>query len=266
VEYAPCSIRPEDIMNRLLGFASLGTALLALAVALWGPREPVAAATSTDTRPAASSPEVQALARRVQALEDTTVSLSRRLMALEGRPAGAPGASEGTPAASAPALAAEVEQLRAEVRGLLAGEALQSEGGREYLKDAVRSAQEELRAEQRQARQQEWQQAQAQVQAQRSERLRQFITEARLNYTQEQALTQRLQAEDARRQALFEEVRAGGKSPRDVRQELRALRNETDQEMQKLLSAEQQTKYEEMRREERQQGRPRGQRAGDGPQ
>ncbi len=246
-------------MNRLLGYASLGTALLALGVALWGPRDTPAPAVVTESATAAASPEdVRALAKRVLALEDNTLSLSRRLMALEQRAGGAPVAAEGAPVAGAPALAAEVEQLRNEVRGLIAGEALNSQGGREYLKEAVRSAQEEMRAEMRQARQQEWAQAQAQAQEQRSERVRQFISDARLNYTQEQALTSRLQTEDSRRQALMEEVRAGSKSQRDVRQELRALRTETDQEMAKVLSADQQAKYEEMRREERQDGRQRG--------
>lgn len=243
-------------MNRFLGFASLGTALLALGVALWGPREAAAPAPVTESATAAASPEdVRALAKRVQALEDNTLSLSRRLMAVE---AGSGGAPTGGAVATAPALAAEVEQLRTEVRGLIAGEALNSQGGREYLKEAVRSAQEEMRAEMRQARQQEWVQAQAQAQEQRSERVRQFISDARLNYSQEQALTSRLQTEDSKRQALMEEVRAGSKSQRDIRQELRTLRTETDQEMAKVLSADQQVKYEEMRREERRDGRPGG--------
>lgn len=244
-------------MNRFLGFASLGTAVLALGVALWAPRDMPAPAAVEESGPAAASPgDVQALARRVQALEDIAQGLSRRLMAVEARAGGAAPAA-GAPA-TAPALAAEVEQLRSEVRGLIAGEALSSEGGRQYLKEAVRTAQEEMRAEMRQQRQQEWVQAQAQAQEQRSERVRQFITDARLNYSQEQALTGRLQTEESRRQALLEEVRAGSKSPRDVRQALRALRTETDQEMAKVLSAEQQAKYEEMRREERRDGRPRG--------
>jgi hypothetical protein len=244
-------------MNRFLGFASLGTALLALGVALWGPRESAAPAPVTESATAAASPEdVRALAKRVQALEDNTLSLSRRLMAVEAGAGGAP--TGGAPVATAPALVAEVEQLRTEVRGLIAGEALNSQGGREYLKEAVRSAQEEMRAEMRQARQQEWAQAQAQAQEQRSERVRQFISDARLNYSQEQALTSRLQTEDSKRQALMEEVRAGSRSQRDVRQELRTLRTETDQEMAKVLSADQQAKYEEMRREERRDGRPGG--------
>jgi hypothetical protein len=207
---------------------------------------------------------VENLERRMRALEDTALGLSRRLMALEQRPVAL--ADGGVVAGVSPALSAEVEQLRAEVRGLVAGEALNSEGGRTYLKDMVRSVQEEMRNEQRQSRQQEWQQAQAQAQSQRSERVRQFISDARLDYNQEQALTRRLQAEDARRQALMQEVSAGTKNPRDVRQALRAEREQTDTEMRALLDEGQQAKYEEMRREERREERPRGgrgERAGD---
>jgi hypothetical protein len=248
-------------MNKLLGIASLTLASAALAVALWGPRQDGAPAPSPQEAPTATSPaDVEDLERRVRALEDTALGLSRRLMALEQRPVAL--ADGGVVAGVPAALSAEVEQLRAEVRGLVAGEALHSEGGRTYLKDMVRSVQEEMRDEQRQTRQQEWQQAQAQAQAQRGERVRQFISDARLDYNQEQALTRRLQAEDAKREALLAEVSAGTKNPREVRQALRAERQQTDTEMRALLDEGQQAKYEEMRREERPRG-GRGERAGD---
>jgi type I site-specific restriction endonuclease len=156
-------------------------------------------------------------------------------------------------------LAQEVEQLRTEVRGLIAGEALQSEGGREYLKEMVRSVQDEMRTAQRQERQQQWIQNQSQAQAARAERLRKFVSEAGLSYNQEQDLLRRMDAEEARRQALFAEVEAGSKEPRDVRRELRDMRRQTDAEMQKVLSEEQRVKYEELRREERGPGRQGGQ-------
>ncbi|XXF76372.1 hypothetical protein P2318_25430 [Myxococcaceae bacterium GXIMD 01537] len=262
----------EDIMNRFLGFGSMGLSLLALMVALWLPRETTVSAPAPEGNAAAASPhEVQALEKRVRALEDTAQSLSRRVMAMEQRPVAGP---DGTPVAPAPGLAAEVDQLRSEVRSLLAGEGLQAAGGREYLKDAVRTAQEELRAEQRQERQQQWQQNQAQAQVERTERWRAFVSDARLNYTQEQTLMNRLQTEDTKRQALLDEMRAGGGRPqRDVRQELRQLRADTDAEMQKVLSADQQAKYTEMRREENPRGGMRGggqrgggSRTGNGPE
>jgi hypothetical protein len=176
-------------------------------------------------------------------------------MLLEQRPMAS---SDGGMGAAPVVLAAEVEQLKTEVRSMIAGEALNSQGGREYLKDAVRTVQEEMRTEQREQRQQQMQQAQAQTQTERAERLRQFVSDARLNYTQEQALTSRMKNEDAQRQALFDAVRAGEKSPRDVRQELRGLREQTDKEMASVLDEAQRVKYEELRREEWQQSRPRG--------
>ncbi|HVG57319.1 MAG TPA: hypothetical protein VNA24_02100 [Hyalangium sp.] len=238
-------------MNRFLGFASLGIAVLALAVALSGPPQ-VVVATPGDERPSShSAQDVQALEKRVKALEDTVVSLSTRLMALERRPA-APDGSGGAVAVAAPAaLAQEVEQLKTEVRSMIAGEALNSQGGREYLKDMVRSVQDEMRTEQRQERQQQWVRAQTQAQTERSERLRKFVSEAGLNYSQEQELTRRLGEEESRRQALLSEVSAGTKSQRDVRQELRTMRTQTDEVMQKLLSEPQWARYEELRREER---------------
>ncbi len=244
-------------MNRLLGPASLGLSLLALTLALWRPGTPEASDAPPPTQKASSSApspeELKALARRVQALEDNTLSLSRRLMLLEQRPVSSDG---GTVAPAPAALAAEVEQLRMEVRGMVAGEALQSQGGREYLKDMVRSVQDEIRTEQRQERMAQFQQAQVQAQAQQSERWRQFAAEARLSYAQEQALQQRLETESTRRQALLDEVRAGTRNPRELRQELRALRSQTDQEMHAVLDEAQRAQYDALRREERQQERP----------
>ncbi len=246
------------MMNRFLGPASLGLSILALVIALWGPRgEEVPPAPVTE-QPDESfvSLELEALERRVESLEQSSLSLSKRLMLLEQRRVAA---SDGGGVIEAPAaLAAEVEQLRSEVRGLMAGEALNSEGGREYLKGMVRSVQSEMRTEQRERWQQQMLQAQVQVQAERGERLRRFASEAGLSYGQEQELMRRMNGEDTQRQALFEAMQAGSKSFRDVRQETRGLREQTDTEMKSLLDESQWVKYEEMRREERREMRPRG--------
>ena len=257
MEYEAPAPVGED-MNKVLGIASLVLASAALAVALWGPGEKSAPTPAPREAPVgASAADMEDLERRVRALEDTTLGLSRRLMALEQRPVVS--ADGGVVVAAAPAaLTAELEQLRQEVRGLVAGEALSSEGGRTYLKEAVRAAQEEMRAEQREARQQGWVEAQAQAQAQRSERVRKFVSDARLNYNQEQTLTRLLQAEDTKRQTLAAEVQAGTKNPRDVRQELRAERQRTDQEMSALLDESQKAQYEQLRREEWREERPLG--------
>lgn len=247
----PVSIVHGDTMNRFLGFTSLGLASLALAVALWSSYDVPVPPPSAGGPAAPTAPQdVQALEKRVKSLEDTVVHLSSRLMELERRPAGAEGSGGVAGGAPPAALAQEVEQLKTELRSLMAGEALNSEGGREYLKEMVRSVQDEMRTAQRQERQQQWMQAQVQLQTERAERLRRFVSEAGLNYNQEQELTRRFQEEDTRRKSLLDEMRAGSKTQRDVRQELRALRTQTDQAMQQLLNEEQRVKYKEMRREE----------------
>src|SRR5690242_13448932 len=132
-------------MNRFLGPASLAVSLLALAVAFWSPRggdEAPAAPPPASPAPASASQAVKDLELRVKMLEDNALSLSRRLMLLEQRPTVA---GAGGDAAVPAGLATEVEQLRSEVRSMVAGEALQSEGGREYLKGVMRSVQDEMR-------------------------------------------------------------------------------------------------------------------------
>lgn len=253
-------------MNKLASIAALFLAATALVVALWSPRETVQAPPPSPPpeQPSSVAADVINLERRVKALEDTSISLSRRLMEVERRPTLT---ADGKVVASPPpaALAAEVEQLRAEVRGMVAGEALNSEGGRDYLKDAVRNVQDEMRNEQRAERQQQWQQAQVQQQAQQKERVRKFITDARLNYTQEQTLTRRMEAESTKRQALMEEVRAGTKTVRDMRQALRTESQQTDQEMNAILDEAQRSQYQSLRREDRSVGGPPGgQRGGQG--
>ncbi|NVJ03804.1 hypothetical protein HUW63_00895 [Myxococcus sp. AM001] len=252
-------------MNKLASIAALILAATALVVALWSPRETVQAPAPSPPPelPTSVAADVISLERRLKALEDTSISLSRRLMEVERRPTLT---ADGKVVASPPAaLAAEVEQLRAEVHGMVAGEALNSAGGRDYLKDAVRNVQDEMRNEQRAQRQQQWQQAQIQQQAQQQERVRKFITDARLNYTQEQTLTRRMEAEATKRQALMDEVRAGTKSMRDMRQALRTESQQTDQEMNALLDVAQRAQYQTLRRGDRRVGGPPGgQRGGQG--
>ncbi|AEI66222.1 hypothetical protein [Corallococcus macrosporus] len=251
-------------MNKLAHIAALVLAATALVVALWSPREAVQAPPSPAApaeQPASAAADVIGLERRLKALEDTAVGLSRRLMEVERRPT-VTADGKVVPSAASPALAAEVEQLRDEVRGLVAGEALNSEGGKAFLKDAVRDVQSEMRDEQRAERQQQWQQAQVQQQAQQQERVRKFITDARLNYNQEQTLTRRMEAEATRRQALIDEVRAGTKTMRDMRQALRTETQQTDQEMNAILDESQRAQYQSLRREDRRWSAPPGGRAG----
>jgi hypothetical protein len=251
-------------MNRFLGPASLAVSLLALAVAFWSPRGgDDAPATPPPASPApASSPQtVKDLELRVKMLEDNALSLSRRLMQLEQRPAVA---GAGGDAAVPAGLATEVEQLRSEVRSMVAGEALQSEGGREYLKGVMRSVQDEMRTEQRQQRQQQMVQNMAQAQAQQTERVRRFATEARLSSSQERDVLRHLETESTRRQELLQAMQSGSE-PRNTRQELRQLREQTDTQIKALLDESQQARYDEMRREERRGGGGRERGNGQGP-
>lgn len=247
-------------MNRFLGLSSLGVSLLALGVALWGPQGEPTAAPSAPTPSATAAPEVRALQQRVQALEDTATSLSRRLMVLEQqRPGAVPDGSGAAPGS----LAAEVEQLRSEVRGLTGGQSLQSEAGRQYFKDMMRSVQEEMHTDQRQQRAAQFQ---ARVQAQQAERVRQFVSSARLSSNQEQELNRRLQGEETQRQAVMDALHSGEKSPQDVRQELRQLRDQTDKDVKAMLDDSQRAQYDELRRQDLHSARgPGGGPGGPGP-
>jgi hypothetical protein len=243
-------------MNRLLPLGALVLSLTALTVALLGrdtPPLPPASAPAPELATGPTQAQFDAWARRVEALEVTTLSLARRAAALE-RGAGLPPAAEG-PAASPPpaeaaALAAQVQQLREEVQGLIVGEAMTSPGGRAQLKAAVQEAQAELVRERIQTRQQQAAQA-------RQERLQRFFREARLSSSQERELTQLLDSETQRTQALRDQGLRG----RERREALRSVRTETDTAAAHVLDAQQRTAYELLRREEGPDGRPRGREA-----
>ncbi|WP_201756022.1 hypothetical protein [Corallococcus silvisoli] len=237
-------------MNRILGIASVGLASLALGVSLWGPGKSEAPVTQESPRVQDSAADVRALQTRMKALEETVQLLSRRLMAFEQQ-----GGTVATGTGTGPApvgLEAEVARLREEVRGVMVGEALNTDSGRQSLKDMMRSVQEEQRNEQRQQWQQQIDQMRTQAVAEQAERVKAFVTDARLSYSQEQELTKRLQAEEAKRQELMAGLAGAGngRPGREVQREMRDLRAQNDQEMQKVLSADQQAKYQEMRRQE----------------
>ncbi|WP_375755395.1 hypothetical protein [Corallococcus exercitus] len=233
-------------MNRILGIASVGLASLALGVALWGPGKSEAPVTQDAPRVQDSTADVRALQTRVKALEETVQLLSRRLMAFEQ---GGGTASAGTGGPPPAGLEAEVAKLREEMRGMMVGEALSNDSAKQSLKELMRTVQEEQRTEQRQQWQQQVDQMRVQAETERSERLKTFITNARLDYNQEQTLNRVIQAEDAKRRELTSSM-AGGRPGRDMRQQMRDLRTQTDTEMQKVLSAEQMTQYQQMRRED----------------
>jgi len=240
-------------MNRLLSIGALVLSLTALTVALLGrdtPPVPPSSAAAPDVAAGPTQAQFDAWARRVEALEVTTLSLARRAAALErgaGLPPVAEGAAAPVPPAEAAALAAQVQQLRAEVQGLIVGEAMSSPEGRAQLKAAVQEAQAELVRERAQTRQQQAVQA-------RAERLQRFFREARLSSSQERELTQLLDAETQRTEALREQGLRG----RERREALRSLRTETDAAAARVLDAQQRTAYEQLRREQGPSGRFRG--------
>jgi hypothetical protein len=179
-------------------------------------------------------------------LEETSEHLEQRVGELLRRPAGLAFAGDaGVPAA----LALEAAQLRSEVRGMIAGEALHSEGGKAFLKDAIRGVQDELRQEERKERSERFAATQAQRQAATSAAWKKFVTDARLDYGQEQALNKALEAETTARRALFDQLRDGSKTFADMRDESRKIRETTDGQMKQSLSEDQFKQFTDARRE-----------------
>jgi hypothetical protein len=235
-------------MSRLIPLLALVLSVAALAAALLRPAPTAEVAVE---RPAPhAEDELAALDRRIELLEETAQHLEQRVSELSRKPVYPAGDSGTVP----PGIALEVAQLRSEVQGMIAGEALQSEGGKAYLRDAVRGVQEELANEERKVRAERFAAQQEKAQTEQKERWKKFVTDARLDYTQEQSLNRLLEAEATSRRTVMDQVRTGTKSFGDVRTELRASREQTDKEMKASLSAEQFQKYTEQRRGDRQGG------------
>lgn len=234
-------------MKRLWNLIPWALSVAALGVALshpGGAAEPEAGhiepTGEVQVEPPASSGAVE-LENKIAALEWTVSNLVDRVSALE-RSASAP-----RPEGAAPPEVdrRQLDALRSDVDALLTGEALGTDAGRQRLKEVVRSLQDEVFAERIRER------AAAREQA-RAERLKRFVEEARLTSTQEQDIVRALEDEGRQRQAWMEARRAGQGQGRPGFGELRALRQRTDEAAQRILSPDQYVKYEEMRREERQ--------------
>lgn len=230
-------------MQRLVLAASAVLSLVALGVALTArpepaPPPPSSPATSVDPSVVAS------LEGRVRALEAELEVL--RSQVRSGAPA--PGAAAGPVAPEA--LAAQVAQLRQELSDLQAGEALSAPTGREYLKSLVKEAEADLGRERQQARTETFAKAQQDAKSTRAERWKRFTSEAGLTWQQEQALNERLAAEEAKRDALLAQLRDGAVGMSEVRRGLGDERRATDQAMAQTLSADQQAKYDAVRAEE----------------
>lgn len=236
-------------MQRLVLAASAVLSLVALGVALTARPEAV------PPPPAPSGPSVDpqvvaSLEGRVRALE-AELEVLRSQVRSGG--AAAPGVVAGPVAPEA--LAAQVAQLRQELSDLQAGEALAAPSGREYLKGLVKDAEEDLNRERMQARSETFAKAQEDAKSARTERWKRFASEAGLTWQQEQALNQRLAAEEAKRDELVGKLRDGALGMGEVRRGLSDERRATDEAMAQTLSADQKAKYDAVRAEDRGVGR-----------
>lgn len=232
-------------MNRILPISALVLALVALGAALLRSPQPedASARVSTET---SDGPEVAPLDlaerdEKIAALESTVASLVRRIAQLEK----AKGAEPGEAVAVGSRERQQLEALRGDVDALLTGEAVDTEKGRQRLKEVVHSIQDELFAERIQERE-------AARESARTERLTKLVQEARLSATQESDLKALIEQETQQRTALREQRRSGKPGDgRQARAEIRALRERTDEGARAFLDDEQFAKYQKMRKADR---------------
>lgn len=242
-------------MNRALIIAAFAMGTLSLVVSLF-PREIPAPVSQSATVSAQVSDELELMDRRIAALEDANHDLYDRLQRLQRASTAVLSAGDGGSAVDVSgansALALELEQLRGEVRGLVAGEALNSEGGKTYLKEQLR----EVMADEQRARMERFANRPELDPVAQREVWKKFVTDAKLNYAQEQTMMKALEAETEKRKALRDAATAAGKSFDEVFREQRELRRETDHTVKAELDATQQKQYDEMRRSQNRGGGP----------
>ncbi|MBL8954735.1 MAG: hypothetical protein JNK82_28415 [Myxococcaceae bacterium] len=230
-------------MNRALLIACFALSTIALALSLVPRGDPVLPPPPATT--GVMPEELEMLQRRLDDVEDNQRDLFDRIQRLQR--AGVATADLTFDGGAPAALQAEVARLREEVHGMVAGEAMNSPGGKAFLKEALK----EVQAEEARARMEQRMAATAQRTEQQKEQWKKFIADAHLNYAQEQALTQALDAEQQKRDALMAEARAGTKDFRDVFRSTRELQRDTDKTMKATLDEAQQRQYEQLRREQR---------------
>lgn len=237
-------------MNKVLGISAMALSVLALVVSLvrgGGEKgaDPAAPAVAEPRAPRAEGGGMDD--GRLAALEDELSRLMKRVDALER--SGLPRPGEPTSVMTSEQQVKQLQALRTDVDALLTGEPLGTDEGRKRLKEVVRAVQDEMFSERTQQRQ-------AQQDQERADRLKKFVDEARLSSTQAQDLTRLLDDESARRKALWDARRTagsegGGLTGQQVREQMRTLRQTTDDGAKAMLSPEQYTQYESMRSEDR---------------
>jgi len=189
---------------------------------------------------------------RLQSLETEITRLYQRIESLERGAPAQPGQPQ--PPASNDLLSRQLAALRSDVDALLTGgDPTQNEVGRARLKDIVRSMQDEVfsdRAHDRMARHEQG----------RAERLKKFTSDARLDSRQEQELNRLLNDEAKKREESMQARRdgRGGQGGPSMREQNRAMREQTDAAAKSILSPNQYEQYQSMRSEDRGFGRDRG--------
>ncbi|MBX5480271.1 MAG: hypothetical protein IRZ16_00255 [Myxococcaceae bacterium] len=245
------------MVQKLFNIAAVALAAIALVVTLFSSRsEPPPVVRAPAAGDDALAADVQELRDRIASVEDSLQYQARRINQLEATlrgmgVAGAAGQDAGSVTVSS-AIAAEIARLRDDVNSLMVGEVINSESGREHLKEAVRSVQEEMRQEQRQRWQQQAAQAMAELDANREQRWRDFARRAGLNYQQEQTVIGAVNAEAERRKELLKQLESGEASRRDLRPQLQSLREETERTVKAALTEDQWKQFQDERRTERQ--------------
>jgi len=137
-----------------------------------------------------------------------------------------------------------VANLREDVDALLTGEAVGTEQGRKQLHQIVRKVQEQVWQERRQ----QWQTMRDEM---RRQRVKTLAKEAGLNANQVERLNTLLDDERSQRRALRQGARSGQVPFAQVMEQMRTLRQTTDQKAKELLDSRQYAEYEKMRQERR---------------
>lgn len=228
---------------RLLSALALVTSLSALGLTLFR-SEPA------ETKPVRERPEPppapvsydEELDAKVSALEWVVSALGRRIETVETSISrgGLPAAMPNQPARLSGDVGARVEALQKDVDALFAAGVLDTDHGRERVKEVFREMQDEIATDRFRAREE-------QREEQRKERFTRFAQGARLTGVQQQRLEGLLDSEVEERRALFEKMQSGSGDRREAFQELRALREKTDTAAREILPGDDYEKYREMR-------------------
>lgn len=219
-------------MNRVFSIVGFALATLALVVALVPRDAPVVVPPPVVDAPRGESPAVEALQRQVEVLQREHRALAERLAVLE-RAGGA--ASASAPPAGSGAPSSE----------------LQAEAARAAVKDVVREVEAERLDAAQKARAAEWERRLVELGKGSEGRWRQFVSNARLTWAQEQQLQARLAVEEKLRRAMVESLQAGQPMSDEGWRELRRVQRETDQVMAPVLDEPQRGLYQATRRDDR---------------